>query len=250
MIRPLPSLIAALLIGVPALGQAGQGQPVDRAVGDLDPRATSFRRVEPGLAVHSRAAALRTVDRAGWQQRGGVPIDPLTGLPLPQGFVYEAPGFRAYMPQAEYVVRSPTDPYSADRNVAPAADGQYVTVAPANMVYDLVPRTPRRDPRSPNPAAVDHRLDARLDARLAPLPAGGGVGNIDHADGVTLRSPRQNLLDLYRAGNRNVSGQQAPPQQQRPQQPTPPRSRPQQQVVDQPDPAQPRRDQRNHPPGE
>src|SRR5690606_27893656 len=105
---------------------------------------------------------------------------PLTGLPMPEGYVYTAPGFRAYLPQAEYVVRSQYDHSLLDRNTTPVNDGEFLHATPANIVYDLIYRPDRRRPAPANPAAVDRRLDTRLDGRLPAHPAGRATGNADY----------------------------------------------------------------------
>ena len=231
-------LLPALAASAPAQVAQDQPPPVDRAVADLDPLATSFRRIEAGLGQFSPDAPLRQVQSAGWLHAGGVPLDPATGLPMPQGYVYSAPGFRAFLPRAEYVVRAVDDPNIKDRNVAPRVDGEFITVAGPNVVYDLVHRPERRIARPTDPNAVDHRLDTRIDGRLPARPAGMLTGNRNLSEPEpTLRSPTQLLLDHYHA---------------RPTPPPPPaaESAAQQPVVDEADAPQPRRDESDDAAGE
>lgn len=148
------------------------GQPVDQTVEDVDPLATSLRRVEPGNALYSDRIRIYEfgppsplgMDRSSFQR------DPATGLAMPQQYRYVAPGVQAWLNRPDYLVRTGPDRRDIGFNVAPYADGAFVEVVPPGTVFDLIPR-PQILAR-PTPLAEetafwpDQRLDARLDLRL------------------------------------------------------------------------------------
>lgn len=239
--RAVPASLVGLAFAALAAGQGMDAPPVDQAVGDLDPLSRSFRRVEPGLRQFDRTTALRPTGSDGWRRINDVPIEPLTGLPMPHAYVYTAPGVRAYMPRPDYLVRDADDGRSIDMNMAPARDGEYRLLPPANTVYDLVYRAPLLRERELDPDALDRRLDTRIDLRLPPVTS--RTGNADFGDEpVMVRSPQQMLLDHY---NRTQGGAardgDAPPLPTAENHRSPADAR----IVDEPDAPQPRRDERD-----
>lgn len=171
-------MICVLTLTAFARAQVRQSGPVDQAVGDLDSLSTSLRRVEPGLGQFNARAALRELPAAPWTV--GV-------LPAPNGqrYVYEAPGFRAYMDRPDYLVVGSSDAGPpVRRNVSPGVDGGFLPMAPANLVYDLRPPSVRT---LPPPELDPHWTDTRLDTRIGPLPTvrldasfnHGATGNLD-----------------------------------------------------------------------
>ena len=157
-----PFLWAAALLTPPAFAQEAVHPlaPVDQAVGDLDPLSTSLRRVEPGLGQFSARAALRPLVAQPEGPSGPWRVDPRTGALMSQGYVYEAPGVRAFVQQPAYRVLTPE---GVGRNVAPLMDEAYQPVAGANIVYDLVPRGEHvLDPSVTDPGWTDPRIGTRL----------------------------------------------------------------------------------------
>lgn len=143
------------------------GQVVDQAVQDLDPLATSLRRMNPGNALYNNDGRIYQLRPPGpWTQAGLPALDNLTGLNMPQQYIYRAPGVQAYMDRPDYLVR-PGAMSTRRRNVAPHGDGKFVEMIPAGVVFDLVPRQPGAQVQ-PQAADdwVDHRIDGRIDNRI------------------------------------------------------------------------------------
>lgn len=182
----LPAL-AILFLAAPALGQVADGpRPVDQAVGDLDPLSHSLRVVDPGLAQFSRQNALRRLPDGAVMPMG------LPGLPT---YVYNEPGVRAYIRRPEYLTYNP-EAGGIALNAAPAIDGMYRALVPADTVFDLTGDAAHHAPYQPtgNPNWIDHRLDTRI-GRLDPPPlntrldsrfSGDAVGNADLGAGVPM----------------------------------------------------------------
>lgn len=163
---------------------AHAGLPVDQGVGDLDPRGTSLRRLEPGNALYS--TRVRLYQMPGAHRTPGQPqIDPATGLALPSTYRYSAPGVQALFDRPDYLMKTGTGSRDMARNVAARPDGAFIETVPAGMVYDLRPETalqhlmPQLYPAEPTPRAVgpDWRIDDRyrIDGRVVPLSGEQGV---------------------------------------------------------------------------
>jgi len=134
-------------------------QPVDQTVADLDLRATSSRRVEPGIGVYGQSGGLyqRTDPLSGW---------PAEGTALSQTYQLRQPGFTAYLDRPDYLV---TDRQGEVRlNAAPSTDGTYVDLIPPNTVFDLVyrPHTPRPLETWTNPYRSNPRMDLSVGSQV------------------------------------------------------------------------------------
>lgn len=136
-----------LLTGGAAMAQTSpQYQPVDQAVGDLDPLSTSMRRVEPGLGQLNEP---RLYQMQPSEQMWGSPLQPGNPLGVPYAPVaptvagvpgqyhYQEPGVRAWMTRPDYLVRTGIDGRDIALNRAPAVDGEFRQGIPAGTVYDL-----------------------------------------------------------------------------------------------------------------
>lgn len=145
--------------------------PVDRAVGDLDPRAVSQRWMDPGRASFMPGPMLYT---EGFGPQGfddgsagfGLPsVNPSTGLAMSGRYRYEAPGVRAWMDRPDYLVR--TGPGRYDLNLAPGRDGEALQLIPPGTVFNLLPPDMVEAAAEPEvPAGEDHRIDGRIDGRV------------------------------------------------------------------------------------
>ncbi len=128
------------------------GEPVDQAVGDLDPLGTSLRRVHAGLRTDGEHTSMFRVEAA-----------PNFDRPLSPGATYYrvAPGLRARVTKQDYLV--PLGEKHVGLNIASKYDGVFYEVASAGSVYDL--RTTAVTPQQAN-FGPDHRINARLDGRI------------------------------------------------------------------------------------
>lgn len=152
--------------------------PVDQAVADLDPLATSLRRLEWGLRVDGEQSSLirRQVDNGG---AGPETVHYRVG----QGFIARAP-------RLNYLVRR--GKRELFLNITPRRDGEFIEMPAADTVYDL--RLPDQifapnTAAPPSPAGVDPRLfSSRIDTRIdtwlhdphAPVdPANGPIRGLD-----------------------------------------------------------------------
>ena len=99
-------------------------------------------------------------------------------------------------------MRPSTNPREVVRGAAPARDGEYRLLTPANTVYDLVPRfevqrSALRDPNDPRGEGRVRPLRLqRLDTRIEPIPPGTPLGNVDDPDGPMHVSPAD-LVNRY-----------------------------------------------------
>jgi len=173
-IAPALTGVAVVVLAGVAWGQTAERpahaglEPVDQAVADLDPLARSERVVQPGL-------------RADGEQTSLFVMPPRQGRPAnaPPRYLRFAPGMRAEMPRGDYLV--PVDPLIGPTgqpvatNVAPAADGRFIEIIPADTVFHLEPidtriTPPSGDPAQPqagaHPAQPDTRLDYRVNLRV------------------------------------------------------------------------------------
>ncbi|MEX2389412.1 MAG: hypothetical protein WD534_16165 [Phycisphaeraceae bacterium] len=155
--------------------------PVDQGVSDLDPLSRSLRRVEPGNALHSPRVRITQMRESG--QATGLPSsDPATGLNLPDGYRYSAPGVQALFDRPDYLVRTGPGRNDIGRNVAPAIDGEIMERVPAGTVYDLRPQatlqhlTPSLKTDAPADWQ-DTRIDGRyrIDGQLGPASPGQAI---------------------------------------------------------------------------
>ena len=161
-------LIVLIVVTVSAAGPPAEWEPVDQAVGDLDPLSHSMRQIPPGLRTIGEQTSLFRVQ-----------TDAVTGSSL-QGTTYYrvGTGFRARYDRPEYLVL--VDRRHFDKNIAPRFDGEFVELVPPNTVYDLTPLIPvsqtwlrqRFDPGID--PWIDHRIDTRIDGRVAGRVAGEG----------------------------------------------------------------------------
>jgi hypothetical protein len=155
--------------------QQRPGDAVDQAVGDLGPRIKSRRKVEPGLGAFSNRTKLyRRFDPVSWQKSEGAGGNGASPSPnMPQPYVYEAPGVRAYVDRPQYLSRQ-----GSNRPVpGPVGnDGRFAQKVSANTVYDLIPRdhpaSPLSSNKEPDSAAGRHQLNGigeryRVDGRVS-----------------------------------------------------------------------------------
>ena len=119
--------------------QWSNGRPLDQAVADLDPLATSMRTVQVGLRSSGEQSTLYQrvlpagepdYDRAAWVS---------TGLGRPQAVYYRVgPGFRARLSRINYLVR--VGEKGLALNIAPRYDGEFIELIPNDTVFELNPR--------------------------------------------------------------------------------------------------------------
>jgi hypothetical protein len=135
-------------------------QPVDQTVGDADALAVSLRQVDPGNALYSgRTALYRPLDPSALN-------DPL-GLNATRPYIFSAPGVRAYTNQPDYLVMTGPNRGDVGLNMAAAIDGGYMTLAPANVVYDLIPEaSPVVIPADWNDTRLGQPIDSRVEFSL------------------------------------------------------------------------------------
>ena len=184
---------AVLACAMPLLAQSDPTYPAyptafdDPAISDRGPHAVSQRYIDPGNGQFSPYVTVRRIERqpshpaamrATWA-RVGLPSLDVRGEPA--AYEYRAPGVRALMDRPDYVVQA--GPRSLSAIATPRRDGAYAPLAPANLVYSLMPvedrprpspsahADPWQDFASAGPAPHDARRDARLDGRLSPLEA-------------------------------------------------------------------------------
>ncbi|MEM8781403.1 MAG: hypothetical protein AAGE65_00985 [Planctomycetota bacterium] len=142
---------------------------VDRAVGDLDPLATSMRRVDPAYGTGPSRDQLFRLESA----------DPRAGTP--GRFLLQAPEFRATFTQPDYLTLTPE---GVDLNTAQSRDGAFIELIPPGTVFHLgeapgqsryvVPAGPdrRRFREGPIDGRLVNLLDAQpMDPRLTPSDA-------------------------------------------------------------------------------
>lgn len=143
-------------------------QPVDQAVGDLDPLSASLRWLEPGNALHSSRVRLTESPHAAGLD-GAPRFDADAGMAMPGRYRYSAPGVQAMFDRPDYIVRTGPGRRDFATNVSPMYDGALIERVPAGTVFDLRPETalrhlmPQHAPRS---AASDHWQDRRIDGRI------------------------------------------------------------------------------------
>jgi len=164
----------------PARVERAQWRPVDATVADVDPRAASQRRAHMGIGMFTPVHRMRTrVDPAAplGEPANFNPIDPQTGLNLPQPYRYEAPGVHARLQRPSYLMV--TDPGRQDMlyqgegdrrrpyvamNRQPLLEPLYIELIPANTVFELTPETIDPADDAVPEGWVDQRLDGRVGA--------------------------------------------------------------------------------------
>ncbi|MEM6853521.1 MAG: hypothetical protein AAF593_03845 [Planctomycetota bacterium] len=149
-----------LAVGVSVQAQQSQtgtapGTTVDTGVTDLDPLATSLRRIDPGNAQFSFESRLTVANFSRtwspFDPASPTATDPSTGLVHSQGYQFRSPGLRALIDRPEYV---------------PLRNGGEVMVVPANTVFQLTLERPTA-PEDTRPAAHENFMDHRLNHRYA-----------------------------------------------------------------------------------
>ncbi len=178
--------LATLAVWLTPLATLAQdGTFDDPAISDRGPHSVSQRYIDPGNAQFSPHVAIRRVDpaaaqpaavRATWTrvglpslnvQNGATPNDATT-------YEYRAPGIHALMDRPQYIVQD--GPRSLSRNATPGPGGRYAPLAPANLVYSLMPDADATAPPTAEAdPALDPRIDGRLDGRVQPLASSAAV---------------------------------------------------------------------------
>ena len=213
MIRCI-ELLMVFAIAFPAAAMPPEDlQPVDQAVGDLDPLSTSLRRVETGIRTSGQQTALY---RLPLSQVSGE-----NGPDRPGGTVYYrvAPGLTARVARLDYLVR--VGRRGVGFNIKPRVDGEFFEVISANTIFELNPiqvttgsdssliSTPVVDPEGAVVSAsllpVDYRLpqqriDLRVDTRLAP----------DDSQSRYVIPPDTNVIELYSRDRDRTDSASAP----------------------------------------
>ncbi len=153
-------------------------EPVDQTVADLDLRATSLRRVEPGLSVYGQTGSLYHRSNIGLIQPG---YDG-RGAVLNQTYQLRQPGFTAWLDRPDYLVYDPLGELRL--NVSPGQDRRFLDVIPPNTVFDLVPDT--TTPLLPTvwPPDTQYGVDHQVNTRL-----GGAIPAMTHTVSVTPTLP-------------------------------------------------------------
>ena len=231
------TMVVLLFAGLACAQVRQEGGPVDQTVGDLDEHSTSLRHVQPGLAQFDAASALRQVPASAQDARkAGM-------LPAPHGqrYLFEAPGFRAYLDRPEYVVIGPPDTGgTVRRNITPGIDGGFLPLIPANTVFDLRPQPPQRITPPADNDADDNWVDTRLDTRMSPLPIGPiemAPPDMAPADDVSVKRQRPRTSTRIPRNEQPRGRHRAEPQQVEPQKSQPQRSEPQPDSASSPSPA-------------
>lgn len=130
-------------------------QPVDQAVEDLDPLATSLRRVEKGLRYDGEHTNLFKVFE-------------LDAGPDSQPTYYRiGPGVTARVHRLDYLVR--TGEKGLALNIKTRLDGEFIELIPADTVFELrsleelIPDEAWAEEIAP---PSRHYIDARIDCRV------------------------------------------------------------------------------------
>ena len=172
--------VVILLLVLPAFASAqapGQRLPIDQAVEDVDPLATSLRRVSDGLFVYGDHSRLFLNVGAGDNHRAA------TSDPDPKRYSRVGPGFHVQLDRPHYLVAVSADPREKifGNNITPPVDGQFLELLPVDAVFDLgvAPPVSPIDPHALKSInshridaayrLVDARIDTRIDARVKNL---------------------------------------------------------------------------------
>lgn len=163
--------LCGLAVASPAAAQAIPADtldPVDQAVEDLDPRATSRRRIDPGNALYSARTQVFKLDPQ--VSRAWSPILPELQADT-HPYFYLGRGVQMIVPRTDYLVypRAALE-RSLALNMAPHRDGAFVERIPAGAVFNLIPDTAARGVVTrdrPDPEArLDTRLGVMVDGRV------------------------------------------------------------------------------------
>jgi len=193
---PILLLTAALMPAASVSAQTQAFSPVDQAVADLDPLATSFRRIHPSLAVYNPNSSIYQIGGSDPLRNAAGSVDPRTGLAVPRNFVFEQPGVRVFLNRPDYLVLTNEDLRRPEfgLNVAPVIDRAFIELIPPGAVFDLVPRDDR------TPLLIDED-DSAPDRRLGtPLRGLDRMGDPFDSDGLVAPARRG------RAAARAVAG--------------------------------------------
>ncbi len=170
MPRIAPPILAAVLLAAftaaaHAQAPVNDNRAVDQGVEDVDPRAVSFRVIDPGNAQYpTRSMIVERPHSAGWSQLGLPTLDEATGLPNTRRYEYRAPGVRAQMNRPDYLVIDQAGERALSR--APIMDGAFSELPPPDTVFSLVPERPQsKDPAVTDPTWRDQRVDGRINRR-------------------------------------------------------------------------------------
>lgn len=176
--------VAILLLALPAFAIAqapGQRLPIDQAVEDVDPLATSLRHVSDGLFVYGDHSRLFLNAGAGGDHRAA------TSDHNQKRYSRIGPGFHVRLDRPYYLVAVSADPREKifDNNITPPVDGQFLELLSVDAVFDLgvAPPVSPIDPHAlqsinshridaahrPVYARIDARIDTRIDARVKSL---------------------------------------------------------------------------------
>lgn len=153
-------LLAAALVSVgTASGEPKHWEPVDQAMGDLDPIAKSLRRAEVGLYQNGEQTTMFRADN-----------DLATPSTSAVGATYYklGSGYRAIMDRPEYLVR--VGERDIDINVAPRLDGEFFQLVSANTIFDLRPMAHLELLADPFNYTPSNRIQTRIDTRIKSLP--------------------------------------------------------------------------------
>lgn len=170
MLMRLARPLCCLLLTAPAWAQTpvNDDRPIDQGVEDIDPRARSQRRIDPGNAKYpTRSMIVERANphQAGWSELGLPALDRATGAPDTHRYEYRAPGVRARMDRPDYLVVDEDGRPALNRQ--PVFDGAFRELPPPNTIYDLVPEDPEPvDDASNDPGWDDPRVDGRINRRL------------------------------------------------------------------------------------
>ena len=161
------TVLVSTVFAVPPAGW----QPVDQAVGDLDPLSSNMRVVQPGLRTIGEQTSLFRVDAD--VVKGSTLASDRASIHNPTHggttYVRTGHGFRALYARPDYLVLVGRRHF--DRNVAPRFDGEFVELVPADTVYDLTPlpsvaTVSVGSAYSGKAPMVDSRIDGRIDGRI------------------------------------------------------------------------------------
>ncbi|MEM7578028.1 MAG: hypothetical protein AAF328_11220 [Planctomycetota bacterium] len=183
-----------------ATDSAGAQPPlIDRAVGDLDPLATSMRRVDPAFGNSPSQDQLFQLQAP----------DPSAGTP--GQFLLQAQDFRATFTQPDYITLTPE---GRDLNTAQLVDGAFIELIPPGTVFHLGEAPGLRNHFAPN--GPDHRLfrgspkDGRL-GRIVEAQPMDPRRHLDPAPSLAHRAGLNRSSDALRpAGQFQPAGQLQP----------------------------------------
>jgi hypothetical protein len=184
----LTAAASAQMMGDPSAPASMGLKPIDQGVGDIDPRATSLRRVESGLRIDGEQTSLFQLNQ------------PVDLVHRPQ-YYRIGPGFRARTDRLNYLVLDKDDPGTRKRpnfafNQQPRVDGEFIELVGPNTVFELTLgyespfiTPPQIDDRPLPDARLAPVIDSRLDGRLDTLIDGRLETRIDGTPGAMQPLP-------------------------------------------------------------